>query len=78
VNVHALDDLMVREKTIAALITQAAGNDGHLYASLAQGESEVREQHTGRRVVWMKIAVEKHDTHWRRLGSLTRMSPDLG
>jgi hypothetical protein len=71
VNVDALDDLMAREETIAAFIPQAAGNHRHLYASLAQRESEVREQHTGRRVVWMKIAIKKYDTHWRRLGSLT-------
>ena len=57
----------MREKTIPAFVTQAAGNDSHLNTSLMQGESEVREQDTGGRVVWVKVAVEKHDTHWKRL-----------
>jgi hypothetical protein len=75
VNIYASDGLMLREKTIAALIAQAAGDDRHPYTSLTQGKSEVREQHTGGRVVWVKIAVEKDDTHGKRLCSPAGWSP---
>jgi hypothetical protein len=75
VNIYASDGLMLREKAIPAPIAQAAGNDRHLDTSLAQGESKVREQHTGGRVVWVKIAVEKDDTHGKRLCSPAGWSP---
>jgi hypothetical protein len=79
VNLHVSDGFVLREKSIAALIMQAAGNHRDLGTSLAQGESEIGEQYTGRRVVRVKVAVEKYHTHQedRRLPDPNLAAPGL-